>query len=421
MKKGDVQPEADEAERACDFCPKVNRTGGTLSSPMLGPFTKGFMRKNVFFHHVCAMWAPEVYHDPETDQLVNVMSAYQRSRGLVCSVCGDNGASVGCYVQECARVYYFCCLYGSPPSRAANPQNDGPRVRHDDYYAAFCPEHAARSNKDAYVQRMKADAADDTFLSDRAAAVDAALGGDPEQGTDFPNYHITGVRRNETETIFCRVWGVASEAAESAWVTVTARPHRRVLKRWERLAPRHWPRRVPRSALAIALRTTVAEDLQPTGAASLAAPCDADGGRRRRAPVFLLRNIRRYQGPTFRRSLPAVPPTFLSPHVVDGQPTRPRAPAKETDSSGKTPRGGCAGPAGGGAAAAAGDDMVGGGAYAGPGGGGAVAAAGDGMAGGVACAGHHAAAQSIRAGPSNDRGAPDVTCAPRSRPGPSQR
>jgi len=328
MKRGDTQTDSEEAERPCDFCPKVNRTGGTLPSPMLGPFTKGYMRKNVFLHHICAMWAPEIYHDPETDQLVNVMSAYQRSRGLKCSVCGDNGASVGCYVQECARVYHFCCLYGSPPPRAAHPENDGPCVRHDAYYSAFCPEHAARANEDAYVQRMKADAEVNTFLSDRAAAVDAALDGDPERGTDCPNYHVTGVRRNETETIFCRVWGVASEAAESAWVTVTARPHRRVLQRGERLAPRHWPRRVPRSALAVALRTTLADDAQPTGAAALAVSRDADGGRPRRAPVFLLRNIRRYQGLAVRQSLPTVSPSFLSTHVVEGPPARPRSPHK---------------------------------------------------------------------------------------------
>ena len=399
IKMVETELDSEEAEPACEFCPIVNRTGGTLPSPILGPFTKGQMRKTVFLHHACAMWAPEVYHDPETDKLVNVISAYQRSRGLKCSVCGDNGASVGCYVPECERVYHFCCLFGSPPSRDAHSQNDGPCVRHDDYYAAFCPKHTARANEDAYVQRMKADAAVNTLLSDRAAAVNVALAGDPERGTDCPNYHITGVRRNETETIFCRAWGVTSEAAESAWVTVTARPHRRVLQRGERLQPRQWPRRVPPSALAVALRKTLAEDAQPTGAAPIAVSRDDDGERSRRAPVFLIRNMRRYQGPPLRQSLPAVPPSFLSTHVVEGSPSRPFSPPKETDSGGKPPRGRCAGAAGGDAASAA----------------------GDGAAGGGAGAGHHAVPESSSSGPANAFGGPEITCAARPRDGPSPR
>jgi len=77
-----------------------------------------------------------------------------------------------------------------------------------------------------------------------------------------------------------------------------------------------------------ALRTTLVEDAQPTGAGALAVPRDADGGRPRRAPVFLLRNIRRYQGLAVRQSLPTVSPSFLSTHVVEGPPARPRSPHK---------------------------------------------------------------------------------------------
>jgi len=146
------------------------------------------MRKSVYVHHVCAMWAPEVYHDPETDELRYVMSAYLRSRGLTCSVCGENGASVGCYVPECERAFHYCCLCGTPPPSASNTENDGPCVRHDDCYAAFYLARAARANYDIFMQQMKADAALGTFLADRAAAVDAALGGHPQQGTDCPKY-----------------------------------------------------------------------------------------------------------------------------------------------------------------------------------------------------------------------------------------
>lgn len=89
-------PSPDEPDRpTCDFCPVVNRNGGTLPSPMLGPFTKGSMRKNTYVHHICAMWAPEVFHDPATNELTNVIAAYQRSRGLECTVCLAKGATVG--------------------------------------------------------------------------------------------------------------------------------------------------------------------------------------------------------------------------------------------------------------------------------------------------------------------------------------
>ena len=372
------EPVGDKLDPVCDFCPLVNRTGGTLPSPMLGPFNKGKMLKSVYVHEVCAMWVPEAYHDPETDELRNVISAYQRSRRLNCSVCGDKGASVGCYVPECTRVYHYCCLYASPPPSLDHPENDGPCFRHDDYYAAFCPAHSARATDDVFMQRMTADAAQSRFLMERAAAVQHAFDGHPEQGTDCPNYVITGLRRNETETIFCRVWGVASEAAESAWVSVATRPHRRALRRGERLAPRQYCRRIPRSALAVALRTITAADARPAtaaaqrggaggaaggpgndatcgldglaavvvGGAAVEKASDGNGSPPRRAPVFLLRNIRRYHGPPLRRSLPAVPLSFLSTPVVERPPTRPQSLPTGTGSGGMTRAGDPAGAGG---------------------------------------------------------------------------
>jgi len=112
-KKARTEPVVEQAEPVCAFYPRVNHNGGTLLTPMLGPFTfqKG---KTFFIHHICAVRAPEVYHDPETDDLRNVVAAYHRSRGLMCSVCITNGATVGRYVPECARAYHYCCLYGIP-------------------------------------------------------------------------------------------------------------------------------------------------------------------------------------------------------------------------------------------------------------------------------------------------------------------
>ena len=379
----------DEPEPLCDFCPLVNSTGGTLPSPMLGPFSKGKMRKSVYVHEVCAMWEPEAYHKPDTDELCNAISAYHRSRQLTCSVCGEKGASVGCYLQECTRVYHYCCFYAAPPPSLDHPENDGPCFRHDEYCAAFCPAHSARATDDLFMQQMTADAAHSRFLWERAGAVQHAFDGHSEQGTDCPNYVITGLCRNETETIFCRAWGVASDASEAAWVSIATRPHRRVLRRGERLAVRQRPRRIPRAALAVALPEITAAHARPAvGAAQrgdagcvasgqdmgIDGTCGADGraavvmggaaaseapnyigSRPRRAPVFLLRNIRRYDRPPLRRSLPAVPLSLLSTPVVERRPARPQSLPTGTGSGGMTRGGDSAGAGGGGAAATGGN------------------------------------------------------------------
>jgi len=65
---------------------------------VLGPFTRNNMRKSIHVHLICAMWASEIFHDTEANELENVIAAYNRSRGLKCTVCLTNGATVGCYM-----------------------------------------------------------------------------------------------------------------------------------------------------------------------------------------------------------------------------------------------------------------------------------------------------------------------------------
>jgi len=337
----ETSEEPQQEDPLCDFCPRVNRNGGTLASLMLGPFHRG--SKKIHVHHVCAMWAPEVIHDPDTDQLQNVVSAYTRSRGLLCSVCRSNGATVGCHVEHCPNVYHYCCLYGSTlPSRSCSEET-GSCARHDDYFSAFCPGHASRALDDVYLEQMRGDAAVSTFLSDRAAAVNAALDGNPEAGMTCPGYGVTGIRRNETETIFCRVWRVVAVPVDRSQVTIVTRSFRRVLRRGEAVFAHQLPRHVPRSALAVALRPmvsygsgtaaggvrcgvagTAASAAEDAGAPrafsagpSTAAAGDGDGTPHRRSPVFLLRNVRSAHACEVRRSLPAVPPSFLHTEVVE--------------------------------------------------------------------------------------------------------
>jgi len=372
-------PSADEPDDPkFDFCRGVNRNGGTFSSPMLGPFTRGNMRKSVYVRHVRAMRAPEVFLDPDTNELISVSSAYNRSRGLECTVCGTSGATVGFYVALCRSVYHFCCLYGSPPPSLSHPEISGPCTRHDDYYAAFCPAHADNAKDEVYVQQMKADADLSTFLQDRASAVDAAPDGNPGLGTDCPSFAVTGIRLNEAETIFCRAWRVASVLPTDSWETVAGRIHRRPLRRGERMVARDVPRRVPRSALDLigiraaavvngtqtgAQKTVNGQGRVPDGqsmASKAAGPAHVhalEGARRRRresgngeeaacanvedgaaAPVtqapsrrssvFLMGDLResRALGPRIMRlSLPAVPTSYLTTTVVKPAPTRPQS------------------------------------------------------------------------------------------------
>jgi len=264
--------EPQQEDPTCDCCPRVNRNEGTLESLMLGPFHRG--SKKIHVHHVCAMWAPEVFHDPNTDQLQTVVSAYTRSRGLLCCVCRPRGATDGCYVEHCPNVYHYCCLYGSTLLSRSFPQGSGSRTRHDDYFSAFFPGHASRAFDHVYWENMRGDAAVSTFLSDRAASVNAALEGNHEEGMTCPGYVVTGIRRNETETIFYRAWRVTAVPVDRSQVTIVTRPFWKVLRCCEAVVAQQLPRRVPRSALVVALRPMVS---YRSGAAAGGARCGLAG------------------------------------------------------------------------------------------------------------------------------------------------
>ena len=55
------------------------------------------------------------------------------------------------------------------------------------------------------------------------------------QGMDCPNYQVKGLRRSETETVFCRVWGVSSVDLDSSWITAAGSQYRRVFRSGERV------------------------------------------------------------------------------------------------------------------------------------------------------------------------------------------
>jgi len=86
----------------------------------------------VYVHRICALWAPEVYCDPSTstpDALRNVEQAYRRGRYLRCTACNATGATIGCQVASCPKVFHFLCLQRG---RCAFVQAQ---------YAAWCNRH----------------------------------------------------------------------------------------------------------------------------------------------------------------------------------------------------------------------------------------------------------------------------------------
>jgi len=85
---------------------------------------------NAWVHDQCARWAPEV-HDPTGEGvLVGVRDAIQRGRRLKCKLCGEKGATIGCFSKRCKSSYHLpcarqhCILKGNP-------------------YFVCCPDHTS--------------------------------------------------------------------------------------------------------------------------------------------------------------------------------------------------------------------------------------------------------------------------------------
>jgi len=62
----------------------------------------------VYLHVNCALWCPEVYGDPLTQELRNVQLALDWSRDISSS-CRKPFASIGCVEETCQRSYHYPC------------------------------------------------------------------------------------------------------------------------------------------------------------------------------------------------------------------------------------------------------------------------------------------------------------------------
>ena len=65
-------------------------------------------RYNEWLHLSCALWSSEVYETVD-GSLQQVLSAVTRSRNLLCTVCHQKGATIGCCHQDCPANFHFLC------------------------------------------------------------------------------------------------------------------------------------------------------------------------------------------------------------------------------------------------------------------------------------------------------------------------
>ena len=93
---------------------------------LMGPF-----QGDTSVHRLCALWSPEVFQD--ATKLRNVMAAVRRGRLIKCAVCGEKGATVGCFLDWCPRSYHLHCAVSA-----------GCEFNNNKWILA-CPVHSTRS------------------------------------------------------------------------------------------------------------------------------------------------------------------------------------------------------------------------------------------------------------------------------------
>jgi hypothetical protein len=67
-----------------------------------------YVDADVFAHAQCLLWTSEVYERAD-GSLVNALGAIRRCKRTACAHCGALGASVGCDVKRCPRIFHLAC------------------------------------------------------------------------------------------------------------------------------------------------------------------------------------------------------------------------------------------------------------------------------------------------------------------------
>lgn len=268
---------------SCCFCP-LPEFAETLPSKdfkaneLLGPFAnpKSVTGNSLYVHYECACWAPQVFTDSKTNQLRRVYEEYCRGRQLRCAHCQERGATVGCYVQKCKKVFHFRCLGPGGARRVSR------------YFVAFCERHAHLAEQESYKTLMNA-----ATIADVAAAYRKD---DATHGLDAPHSRYTKLRRREVELIFSTKAKVTSVSAafHSSGIVFSHR-RRTIVQRNERYKVNDGLRAVRMSALDVASgRLAYMAVLGKGDAPAQMSAVDARAAiaSPENARIFLLRNLR---------------------------------------------------------------------------------------------------------------------------------
>lgn len=261
----------------CCFCPDPQSfEGGEIQSELIGPFVDRRGNAKLFVHFDCACWAPQVYTDPSNGHLRRVYDEYCRGRKLKCSSCGQKGATIGCYIQRCKKVFHYRCLQSAKAYCVER------------FFAAFCETHSHLGRKPSYNIVMEAATIADVSAAQRRE--------DTTYGLDAPHSRYTLLRRRETEIIFSRKWRVASHTGLSETGKVIF-SHRRkaILRKTDRISVDDCVRVVKTSALDIASGRLAFMALAHKGDAAndvSAVEARAAIASRESTALFLLRNLR---------------------------------------------------------------------------------------------------------------------------------
>ena len=120
----------------CAFCgqPSSSEEIREKVGPVYGPL-KIKHGKEVYVHELCAIWTPEIYLDAR-NHFKDLKPALRRCKKLPCTFCGESGAGLGCFNENCKATYHYLCAKTA----------DCILVR--DRFIAFCPDHTHEAPKD---------------------------------------------------------------------------------------------------------------------------------------------------------------------------------------------------------------------------------------------------------------------------------
>ena len=154
-------PRARADMRMCTLC------RGRGDSQQLGRLL--FVENDLFAHAQCVIWTSQVF-EKKDGTLVDAVPAVKRARKQPCAHCGEPGASVGCDVKRCHRIFHLPCA--APAGCATRPAS----------LTLVCAEHKTEDDA-AEEKRRRDEAALAAGLRTRVRAavrqkdVDAALSG----------------------------------------------------------------------------------------------------------------------------------------------------------------------------------------------------------------------------------------------------